>query len=290
MSPKRARKGALVLALAWGGRAAAAETPAAVEAAVVHVSFDFGKDTTVPPLCRNKAGEVAQALAQKLSAHENFKYWDFQAGPAPAGQPALRFVLAPGPGMNLKAEIHKVGGAVEGHLSAELFSPSYIRVHGLPACSQYAAPVGKVLEKEWLQLPGLTSFQEKLQAAAPLGRAISTDDPPSRAVLPLPWDRYQRIATASFLITCKGPEGMPIRLQSQGLGRCRPYPAQPPFQAILVRHRKLSEGGDAWVEVTDRDPRLKGLEVVYFFLAKPNLDLPPDQCADSGAPRPQLAP
>jgi hypothetical protein len=278
-----------MLALAWAGRAVAAEIPAALEPAVVYVSFDFGRDTDVPDPCRNKAGEVAQALAQKLGAHESFKYWDFQAGSAPAGQPAVRFVLEKGPGMNLKAEIHKVGGAVEEPLSAQLFSPSHIRLHGLPACAQYAAAVAKALEKEWLQLPGLTLFQEKLQAAAPLGRALSPFESSSRAVLPLPWDRYQRIATASFLITCKGREGIPIKLQSLGLGRCKPYPAQPPFQAILVRHRRLSEGGNDWVNLTDGDPRLNGLEVVHFFLEKPNLEMPPDQCADLGAPRAQLA-
>lgn len=220
--------------------------------------------------------DIGKVLAKSLATTKGFPYWSFQQGSA-AIVPRLSITLEQA---DPDWEVHMLMATPQGDnettWKARLFAPGDLeRLGGFPEPPKWPAAISAAFMKGFLDdKPLRNAILADLKEAVPLGQTIAPlgPQPPTsavaaRAILPLNWTKYCRLATSEFRVVYDWPQrGGEVTLYSKGVTASSPY--NDSFQGIIVLHHDWEFGGSQ-EPIAQHLNDLPQLIPIVFYLQTP---------------------
>jgi hypothetical protein len=290
MSGVRARRTAprVLAALAW--LSWLAPRAVAQEPQTIFVDFQLKASSFTNMLAAAPRAEMEKKigadLAQVLAGPTRFPYWTFRRGDARA-LPRLSVWLERGhPDWEVRMALVTSAGPAGEPWKGRLFAPGDLELFGgLPSPEAWPDAIRTAFEDRLLseqreKILGLLADLVPLGVQViPVGPMPPASPQLARAVLPLQWDRYCRLARAEFRVVYTWTQGGEVTLHSVGI--VMPFQFNPSFQGITILHREWEFGGPP-ESISGHLGDLKELTPVSFYLVKPNTFSRPCSSAADG--------
>ncbi len=224
---------------------ATARTAAAEELLPLHVCFRFEQTAVENLYAEAEVAQIAitESLAKACSESDLVGCWNI-VGTAEASPRRLDVWLSSETEWSLCAAVRSKaerGDPAAPDWTVTLYPPGELdrlTISGFPSRNDLPARIDEAFTR--MLAAHDAAMLEKLKTIAPLGmlEAEISDDAPDVLVLPLPWERFCRLARSEFIVECRwGNRGI-VRLHSIGTGLPLEYAADPPFSAVAVIHHK----------------------------------------------------
>jgi hypothetical protein len=235
---------------------------------------------------------IGAMLAETLSKPSRFPYWSFRRGDGDS-LPRLSVWIERGhPDWEVRMELVTSQGPAAESWKGRLFAPGDLELlGGLPSPDAWPAAIRTAFDEELLgeQKEKILAVLEELVPlgveVAPVGPMPPASAQMARAVLPLQWERYCRLARAEFRVVYNWSRGGEVTLHSVGI--VMPFQFNRNFQGITILHRQWEFGGEP-ESIGPHLRDLKDLTPLSFYLKKPNTFARP--CSAAEGPGLSVAP
>lgn len=255
----------------------------AQDAPTVHVHFSYDS-VLLPRFTPAVVNELSAVLADVCGKSASTGHWTYDV--KAVGEPRLEVSVFGRNGSYLLGTTLKHGNITSplpDHWEAELFSPEYLTAHGLPMNRDWIAPIRSGFAR---MLPANTKSGKEILTAletfVSLGTSVVMLSPTASngqpaAVLPLPWNHYQDIATCHFRILFHESTRL-VTVHASGTGGPLDFtPDAPHYKAVWVIHELWQVGGTAPTNIAlhlDELAHLGGVPSEFY--------LEPTECSPAG--------